>query len=157
MPIVLKNHNTAAPYNFTCEWPDDCQVQWGGAGIVIGRSGTTAFFEAFPADTDKAGGFIRGEGATVPQAEFDCFTRFTRQNSCDHIWGREKYDNGGMLCRRCRAFRTGLRPIVKLGDWRKPLTSLEDMMCNSWKEIEPTNKHGRRLALRKRIFGVVDA
>jgi len=49
------------------DWPGDTLVQWGGRGIVLGRNPrSTAFFEAFPDEkVSTAGGFIRGEGASI--------------------------------------------------------------------------------------------
>jgi hypothetical protein len=131
-------------------WPGDTLVQWGGNGVVLGqKSYTTAFFEAFPDEGTTAGGFIRGEGKTIAEAEDDAFARFAKEASCRHLWGREHYTNGGQLCRHCRAFRCReVKPLVKLGEWRKPVEWYEtDFM-------DGNSKYSRQLRLRASVFGV---
>lgn len=135
------------------DWPGDTYVQWGGNGIVLGKEPYwTAFFEAFP---DKkittAGGFIRGEGKTIEEAEDAAWAIFQRENSCRHLWGREKYTNSGQLCRHCRAFRSGhIKEIVHLGAWRKPVSWYEANM------MEGGSKYARILRLRASVFGVLE-
>ena len=85
-------------------WPEKCFVQWGIGIVPAGVS----FFEAFPGNDDTAGGFIRGEGSTLEEAEASAFAKYERQHECQHLWGREDYKNGYALCRRCRAGRSGL-------------------------------------------------
>lgn len=85
-------------------WPEDCAVQWGEHGIVISsdRSRMTAFFEAFPTDPAT---FIRGEGASVPEAEASAFAQFRRYLDCpEHRVERRGYRNGGGLCIYCGLF-----------------------------------------------------
>ncbi len=160
MPIIASHHKDD-PYKLTCDWPDDCHVQWGGRGIVIGREGTTAFFEAFPGSGSGAGGFLRGEGKTIEEAELAAFDRFYKETHCDHHWGREDYTNGGMLCRFCRAFKTGLvPPLVTLGTWCSPIKRYETTfigMFGAYESDQKLSKAGRRLELRKKYFGVVDS
>jgi hypothetical protein len=127
-------------------------VQWGGNGVVLGQNSyRTAFFEAFPDQSTAAGGFIRGEGKTIAEAEDDAFARFTKETSCRHLWGREHYTNSGQLSRHCRAFRChNVKPIVKLGEWRKPVEWYEaDFM-------EGDSKYAQQLRLRASVFGVTE-
>lgn len=110
-----------ADYTPTCAWPDDCMVQWGN-GIIP----ATPFFEAFPPGT-----FIRGEGATIAEAEAKAFAQYQSEFGCNHVWGRHHerrgtYLNGAGWCRKCGAFRSRMfREVVVLGHWRKPLERWE--------------------------------
>lgn len=145
MPRIMRHH-AEDPWRPLLPWPDDCGVQWGGHGIVLGSGDApsygTAFFEAFPGD----GGFIRGEGKTVEEAEADAFAIHERERGCGlaggHAWSRNRilsghqprmrkgkpvprvstYLNGGAFCRRCGAFKTVFRSVPELGAWRRPLT-----------------------------------
>ncbi len=138
-------------------WPEQCYVQWGSSGLVFSAKGNygTAFFEAFPGD--NAGGFIRGEGGTVAEAEAAAYAKYEREAECRHLWGREDYRNGGALCRRCRAFKMVFREVVELGHMRKPLSLSEDSLVQCWEEgkYSPTNdSYARQLRIRKHLFGV---
>lgn len=143
------------------DWPEDCTVQWGGGGIVLGgKDGArrTAFFEAFPA----GGGFIRGEGKTIKEAEEAAFNRFVKEAACQHVWGRRGYTNGGCKCLSCGAFQTIMKPITVLGGYRKPISSIElEIAINGW--LAPTNssqdepkdaQRRRRTFLRLRMAGI---
>jgi len=141
------------------DWPEDCYVQWGGAGIVLGGEDGprgTAFFEAMPKD----GGFIRGEGATIREAEAAALRQFHAEGACQHLWGRGRYTNGGCVCRLCGAFRTQMKPIAELGTWRKPLGSMEFDLATGMHGLGPAPydrpldaKFKRRLWLRLRRAG----
>jgi hypothetical protein len=153
--VKIASHHTwkESGYQPRHDWPGDTLVQWGGHGVVLGRNPyTTAFFEAFPdKEITTSGGFIRGEGKTIEEAEDDAFAKFGRQSSCSHLWGREHYRNSGQLCRHCRAFRCGhVKPIVELGSWRKPV---------DWSEtwfMSDDSDYGRVLRIRARLFGVTE-
>jgi hypothetical protein len=135
------------------DWPGDTMVQWGGTGLVLGKNPyTTAFFEAFPDENVTAsGGFIRGEGKTIAEAEDNAFTKFKKESSCNHLWGREHYTNSGQLCRHCRAFRCNeVKPIVMLGSWRKPVEWYETSF------MDGDSKYSRILRLRANLFGVTE-
>lgn len=137
------------------EWPGDTLVQWGGNGIVLGKeSYSTAFFEAFPdKKITSGGGFIRGEGKTIADAEDDAFARYTKESSCQHIWGREHYRNSGQLCRRCRAFRCDqVKEVVILGRHRKPVEWYHAYDLDS--DIDC--KYTRVLRLRAKLFGITE-
>lgn len=84
-------------------WPDDCLIQGGSRGLVLVRDGDpyrTAFFEAFPDDT-----FIRGEGATLADAEDSAWVRWERLRACPgHEYEPRGYRNGAGFCRHCGRF-----------------------------------------------------
>lgn len=127
-------------------WPADCHVQGGGNGIVFesgsmeaaltdpakaadavvaalggpakSRHYRTAFFEAFPRNPDT---FLRGEGATIEEAEDEAWAQFQKARSCiTHEFERGKYRTGAGICRLCgmfssTAFATTLEPCVVCG------------------------------------------
>jgi hypothetical protein len=68
---------------------------------------------------------IRGEGATIADAEKAVFDRWQKEGSCNHRWGRQGYTNGGALCHHCKEFKSLFEPIRELGRWKKPITSDE--------------------------------
>lgn len=85
------------------------------------------FFEAFP-----RGGFVRGEGSDVAEAERKAYDEYRRDMACDHVWGRHRpgtttaYLNGGAFCRRCGGFRSNMFPEIRpFGWWRSPLSATE--------------------------------
>lgn len=116
MPIIASHcapggwRYRASPYQPVCAWPEDCTVQWGNEGVVIGEtcSYTTAFFEAFPASPVT---FIRGEGKTVEAAERSAFAQFERHRACaSHDFERRRYTNGAGFCRHCGLFSSKAFP-----------------------------------------------
>lgn len=122
------------PYLCAKPWHRDCFVQCGDNGVVF-TAGTidklaenpmsvledgaaiesgdtalgyvTAFFEAFNAD-QNAGGFIRGEGATVFAAEGKAWDQQQRFSACEHTDGFERrgYKNGAGFCVSCGMFKS---------------------------------------------------
>lgn len=101
--------NTTIPPRFP--WPDDCMVQGGADGIVIGGGPApyrTAFVEAFPAQPAT---FIRGEGKTVEDAEAACWIKYEQIQACPAApthgpWERRGYRNGGGFCGSCGMFNS---------------------------------------------------
>lgn len=120
-------------YECQHDWPEDCFVQYGDSGIVF-EKGTmqetldnpekglnnivkaqlgapsapkhyrTAFFEAFPNDPKT---FIRGEGATVEEAETKTWEKFQKYSACNHPkFERRKYRNGAGFCVSCNMFKS---------------------------------------------------
>lgn len=93
------------PVPAKCEWPFDCFIQCGDSGVVLSKDGNnyrTAFWEAFPRNPDT---FIRGEGATIEEAEQNCFAKYTRILACpEHEFERGTYENGGGFCKHCKMF-----------------------------------------------------
>jgi len=161
MPIIARHNQTYRSEGHVPseDWPSDCRVQWGGSGLVLERGGgayATAFFEAFPSE----GGFFRGEGGGLSEAEADCLDKYRRFTCCDHLWGRGKYTNGGAICRRCGAFMTRFRPIPRLGAWRDPISISELNLamggcCRPSPGGNPaSHKHCRRITLRLARAGI---
>lgn len=154
MPIVAKHHVWKdKDHTPDSGWPEDCYVQWGGAGVVLGKDPyRTAFFEAFP----KEGGFIRGEGETIRAAEQDALAQYHKKTSCpEHAWSRRNYLNGGAFCRRCGAFESVMRPVVKLGEWKRRLSSndLNFLMMGALRRPDG-GSYERRIQLRLSLAGV---
>lgn len=147
---------TDTDYVPSCAWPEKCYVQWGGTGLVLGETSyRTAFFEAFPGD--GAGSYIRGEGKSIAEAEQKAFARYLRESGCAHRWGRRDYLNGGAICYGCKAFKTVFKPVHVLGDWRRPISKMDDQYL----DMEPSTEGGRalqhKLRLRKKMFGVSES
>jgi hypothetical protein len=109
-------------------WPEDCFVQGGGRGVVFaeGKTYRTAFVEAFPAGT-----FLRGEGATIAEAEDACWAQYERLSGCPHDQGfdRRDYVNGSGFCRRCGtwfgAAATGFDPLPEYCERSRKPSMLE--------------------------------
>lgn len=156
MPIVASHNKTYRSEGHvpSAGWPEDCHVQWGGSGLVLKGDGGaygTAFFEAFPAE----GGFFRGEGESIAEAEADCFKKYERFTRCDHLWGRGSYTNGGAICRRCGAFMTRFHPITRLGAFRDPLSVTElDLAMDGYCRPDPKDRFQTRLRLRLARAGI---
>lgn len=84
-------------------WPADCTVQGGDRGVVFSRNNShepyrTAFVEALVAGT-----FLRGEGATIADAEDSCWAQYQTLINCkDHgPYERRHYRNGSGFCTKC--------------------------------------------------------
>ncbi len=130
--------------------------------MVLGKDPyVTAFFEVFPGENSKSGGFIRGEGKTISEAEDAAFQKHVKRSDCDHLWGREKYRNTGQMCRFCRAFRCDhIPPVVELGHHRKPLSRFEASWVKDLEEDSDDREYlnndpqMRALVLRLKLFGV---
>lgn len=167
MPIIMRRCNPE--HTPSSEWGDDCQVQWGGRGLVVGqeKSYQTAYFEAFPS---TGSGFIRGEGETVQEAEENALKKRRKELECSgHQWSRRKYLNGLCWCRVCGCSQSVMKSVVKLGDFRKPFspvsmeTLLDDLEQPVEEQIETARWMGNRLdnwpisrkeLLRIRLAGV---
>ncbi len=122
------------PYECKKPWPeDDCFVQCGDNGVVFNKGGiediiadpvkgltavveakagakspehyTTAFFEAFPRTPMST--FLRGEGATVEEAEAATWAQYEKLMACpaDHTvessFEKRSYTNGLGFCTTC--------------------------------------------------------
>ncbi len=92
------------PWRCLKPWPDDCFVQCGGSGVVIGNekkdSYKTAFFEAFPKSPNT---FIRGEGSDIAAAEASAWAKYQKILACDgHDFARRGEESA--ICKKCGLF-----------------------------------------------------
>ena len=132
-------------------WPDNVFVQGGEHGVVFSRNREpyqTAFVEAFPAGT-----FLRGEGASITEAEDRCWKQYQQYLNCDGKlkWGqwhgpyeRRQYRNGAGFCTRCGIWMNRVLPPLPedpdqepsilekafTGD-REALTTIVDTVANA--------------------------
>lgn len=96
-------------------WPADTYLQGGERGIVLVEGGTsysTAFVEAFPRSPDT---FLRGEGATIADAEDDCWQKYQKLAACpahpEHgPFEPRGYRNGSGFCTRCNTWFSRVLP-----------------------------------------------
>jgi hypothetical protein len=104
------------------DWLPGTFVQGGDNGIVFTRNPekptyTTTFVEAFPGDAN-GGGFFRGEGSSVAEAENDAWTKYQRSLACDeHDWDARGYTNGGGFCKKCNRFGSDVFTGEQLGQF----------------------------------------
>lgn len=84
-------------------WPEGMFIQGGKSGVVFTPDGDyrTAFVEAFP---DRV--FLRGEGATIADAEDACWARYQTLVNCpahpEHgPFEAREYTNGVGYCTQC--------------------------------------------------------
>lgn len=165
---IASHHRKSHPlaketsYEPSCAWPEECTVQWGGGGVVIGKESSyrTAFFEAFPGEA-YGGGFIRGEGKTIKDAEVAAFSKWQKEFTCqEHRWCRKGYTNGGGFCANCGAFKVVFKDIVKLGEWARPLNSSEISALSAGFFVDDpddrpsTRRYHRRLVLKAKLAGI---
>lgn len=103
-------------HTITHDWPSGMSIQGGRSGLVLSRTGDhykTAFIEAFPI----GGGFIRGEGETVLEAETAAWQKYQIFLKCpesgsEHSYkpyrktanGSTPYYNGAGFCEHCNTF-----------------------------------------------------
>lgn len=108
-------------------WPADVFVQGGDHGVVFSRNRDpyqTAFVEAFPGST-----FLRGEGATISEAEDKCWARYQRYLNCDGKleqgqwhgpYERRTYRNGAGFCTLCGIWMNKVLPPLPEDPDRQP-------------------------------------
>lgn len=103
-------------YELVHPWPADVDVQGGRRGVVITgvMSYRTAFVEVFPTDPRTV---IRGEGATLEEAEDAAWARFVRVTTPDHEHTFEQagYRNGAGVCSTCGLFQSGVFDLAEIG------------------------------------------
>lgn len=103
------SNSDGSDYNSIYEW--DCSVQCGGQGLVIGRDPyTTAFFEAFPKNPSC---FLRGEGATIEDAEKQCMEKYLKVKTCNHEMERRDRTDGYGYCKHCSYASRVFEPLTK--------------------------------------------
>lgn len=146
------------PYACQYEWDEDCFVQCGGNGIVLkgGLEKTltstsladasknieehlsyrTAFFEAFPNNPST---FIRGEGATIEEAETKAWNFFQKISKCDHPdFDRRKYTNGAGFCTECGMFKSkAFEPLTRCIVCDTPTYNSNDINGDWYCEAHP--------------------
>lgn len=115
-PRLVENTDVHARH----PWPDDCKVQGGANGVVFTRdpdrpSYRTAFVEAFPVEPRT---FVRGEGATVEEAEDDAWAKLSAILGCPtgHAdFETRGYRNGLGFCTACGMSRSGAFDVKEVG------------------------------------------
>lgn len=96
------------------DWPASLDMLQGGTkGIVLSKKGNyrTAYVEAFIENS-----FFRGEGATITEAEKDCWEKYSCSKACvKHEWESRGYRNGGGFCKHCKKFSSNVFTATELG------------------------------------------
>lgn len=122
-PIRYASTSRGDPYPCTKPWPADCSIQCGASGVVLSSKGSyrTAFFEAFPLET-----FIRGQGATVQEAEEAAWEKYQAQLNCpEHSFSRKGESEHG-VCTLCSYNRLYVfKPVHNCHVCSKPEVNLE--------------------------------
>lgn len=92
------------------------QIQGGVKGLVISPKGNyrTAFIEFFP----ETGGFIRGEGKTLEEADAALMAKLANEAGCvEHEYIPKGYTNGAGFCKHCNQFKSQAFTAVELGQF----------------------------------------
>ena len=90
-------------------------VQGGTGGVVFVRGAGTSYRTAF-VECSPPGSFIRGEGATLEEADDTCWAKLQAYLSCPgHEWEPRGYTNGGGFCRHCGQFGSKVFTPEQLG------------------------------------------
>lgn len=118
-------------------WVGAQLLQGGNGGVVFKREGgtyTTSFMEAFIDGT-----FIRGEGATIQEAETSAWAKYELRNACAvHEWEARGYHNGAGICKNCNTFQSN----VFTGDQLKQFCSECGVGTTySWELIKGTKEY----------------
>lgn len=112
-PIRLSVFSSVDSYTSPHDY-GDAFVQGGTGGFVFRRDGEsyrTAFVEC-----SVPGTFIRGEGATLAEADDAAFAKLQAYLSCGaHEWEPRGYTNGGGFCTRCGQFGSRVFTAEQLG------------------------------------------
>ena len=97
---VLKYRNLGEmetkEYHCKKNWPDNCNAQCGGNGVVLKKASqpySTAFFELFFDDN-----FLRTEADNIEEAEAKAFDKFTIMKNCVHKYSISGRDGICDLC-----------------------------------------------------------
>lgn len=143
-------------YNCKYDWDEDCFVQCGDEGLVLGKKENyfTAFFEAFPKDPQT---FIRGEGASIEEAEKQAWEQLQRFKKCtNHEFERRGYTNGVGFCKHCGLFKSkAFEPTTLCKVCNKPTCHTTDIndnyYCEEHKDLIPDELLSK-WQLRERIY-----
>lgn len=100
----------------TQDWGENVELQAGYKGLVFVRGTTqsyeTCFVEAFP----DSGGFFRGEGDTIEQAELQAWLSYNASQKCtEHEYETRGYKNGAGFCKNCGMFAVDVFDIKIVG------------------------------------------
>lgn len=98
-------------------WPIEAVVNGGRSGLVLSRTSdsyTTAFVEA---SLTEPATFLRGEGATIEEAEDTAWAKYQRvtANDHDHEFETRGYSNGAGFCKHCNLFQSGIFSLQEIG------------------------------------------
>lgn len=105
--LFLGSFGSEGTYTTTQAWPANIHLQGGKNGFVISHAGGyyTAYFEVFPQAPST---FIRGEGATVEQAEQAAWDQYQKILNCPaHEFETRGYLNGLGFCKHCGMSKAG--------------------------------------------------
>lgn len=109
-------------------WPEGTFLQGGERGVVFtgARSYRTAFVEASPPRVEgEPGTFLRGEGATLGEAEDACWAQHQALVACPAHpahgpFERRHYRNGAGFCERCGGWFSNVLPALPDDPNREP-------------------------------------
>ena len=112
-------------------WPAETKLQGSESGLVLCDNGqyyNTAFFEAFP-HYGSLSTFLRGEGATLHEAEAKAWEKHQKILSCrEHQWTRnvngDYREDGYAQCELCGLKAEALTPLTLCKTCERP-TKLE--------------------------------
>ena len=104
-------------YETKNDW--QCYCQSGSNGTVFSEGGNyeTAFFEAFP---NNPRCFIRGEGATIEEAEQQAWGKWQKIQVCKHEMERRNRTDGYAYCKYCSYSAVIFEPLTKCCKCKKP-------------------------------------
>lgn len=160
----IRISNMGAPdgeYETKNEW--GCFCQSGSNGIVFSKKGNyqTAFFEAFPRQPKC---FIRGEGATIEEAEQQAWSKWQKIQTCKHEMERRHRTDGYAYCKHCSYSDTVFEPLTKCCKCKKPTAYSQDSKGNSYckkhtrlmpKKLVPEWRHHREKRLPRKLKKVM--
>jgi len=135
-------------YETKYDWGFFCQS--GTGGIVFSASGnyTTAFFEAFPRQPSC---FIRGEGATVEEAEQQAWEQWQKIQGCEHEMERRNRKDGYGYCKHCSYSAMVFEPLTKCCKCGEPTNYTYDT-----KKQWYCKKHSRNMPKRLQSYWMLD-
>ena len=97
-------------------WPVGTAMSAGRSGVVLSKSGSyqTAFWEVYPLDPQTV---IRGEGATVQEAEDNAWAQYQRivDPGHEHEFETRGYRNGAGFCKHCGLFMVDVFTLEEIG------------------------------------------
>jgi hypothetical protein len=138
-------------------WEEEIGVQCGGSGVVLvekGENYRTAFFEAFP---KKPSCFLRGEGATVEEAEENCWNKYQKVIACEHEMERKNRTDGYGYCKHCSYSSMVFEPLTKCCKCNTPTAFSQDYRgkwyCAKHNRCKPKpEKPGKDATLMERML-----